>query len=209
MNITYLGHACFKLDKNNFSMIIDPYKSGSVPGLSPLKETANVAISSHKHEDHFGVDEVKLSFARVDTPFGMEFIDTFHDDKEGALRGPNRISIITADDLKIVHMGDIGCMISDEDLEKIVGCDVLMIPVGGFFTIDANQAYEYYSKIKPGIVIPMHYRSEGIGYDVIGTVDSFIKLFDDADVVKCDSKIELDKKPEGGKVMVMPPLNRK
>lgn len=207
MEITYLGHACFKLTKNNFSVITDPYKAGSVPGLAPLKETANLAIASHQHGDHSGVDEVKISFARCDTPFGMDFIDTYHDDKEGTLRGPNRISILTADDLKIVHMGDIGCMITEEELEKISGCDVLMIPVGGFFTVDGDQAYEYYKLINPGMVIPMHYRGEGFGYDQIGTVDAFLKHFDKDKIIESDSCIKIDSKPEGGKVMLMKPFN--
>ena len=207
MEITYLGHACFKITSDNFSMIIDPYKSGSVPGLAPLKETANLTICSHKHFDHFAVDEIKPSFARIDTPFGMDFIDTYHDDKEGALRGPNRISIITSGDIKVVHMGDIGCKISDEDMEKIIGADVLMIPVGGFFTIDAKQAYEYYKEINPGIVIPMHYRNGDIGYDEIGTVDAFTDLVDSGLIEECESKITVDSKITGGKVMLMKPLN--
>ena len=207
MDITYLGHACFKLTKNNFSMIIDPYTAGSVPGLSPLKEKANQVIASHKHGDHFGLNEVKLSMSRADTPFGLDFIESFHDDQEGALRGPNRISVITVDDMKIVHMGDIGCMISDEDMEIIAGADVLMIPVGGFYTIDAEGAYEYVKAIKPGIVIPMHYRSESVGYDVIGTVDEFLSKFDAENVVRSGSSIVLDTKPEGNKVMVLSPLN--
>ena len=125
MKITYLGHSCFKFEKDGFAMIIDPYKAGSVPGYAPLKENANQVLSSHKHADHFGLSEVKLAVTRADTPFMISFIETFHDDKNGALRGCNNVIIVDVDGLRLVHMGDIGCELSDEDIEKIKDCDVL------------------------------------------------------------------------------------
>lgn len=201
MKITYLGHSCFKFEKDGFAMIIDPYKAGSVPGYAPLKESANQVLSSHKHGDHFGWDEVKLAVTRADTPFMVSFIETSHDDKKGELRGFNNVIIVDVDGLRLVHMGDIGCMLEDEDLKKIKGCDVLMIPVGGFYTIDAKQAKEYVDKLSPKITIPMHYRGKGFGYDEIGTVDKFTKLFDE--VQQEDSELILEKKPRGHKVIVM------
>ena len=201
MKITYLGHSCFKFEKDGFAMIIDPYKAGSVPGYAPLKENANQVLSSHKHADHFGLNEVKLAVTRADTPFMISFIETFHDDKNGALRGCNNVIIVDVDGLRLVHMGDIGCELSDEDIEKIKDCDVLMIPVGGYYTIDAKQAKEYVDKIAPKITIPMHYRGEGFGYDEIGTVDEFTKLFEQ--VQEEGSELELEGRPEGHKVIVM------
>ena len=201
MKITYLGHSCFKFEKDGFAMIIDPYKAGSVPGYAPLKEHANQVLSTHKHGDHFGWSEVKLAVTRADTPFMVSFIETFHDDKKGELRGFNNVLIVDVDGLKLVHMGDIGCMLDDEDLKKIKGCDVLMIPVGGHYTIDAKQAKEYVDKIAPKITIPMHYRGKGFGYDEIGTVDKFTKLFDE--VEQGQSELVLEKKPRGHKVIVM------
>lgn len=205
MEITYLGHACFKLVKDGFALILDPYKTGSVPGLAPLKEKANQVLSSHKHEDHFGLNEIKLSSTRADTPFMVNFIPTYHDDQQGALRGCNNVTIIEVAGLKIVHMGDIGCMLSDEEIAKIEGCDILMIPVGGFFTIDPATAKEYVDKVRPGMVIPMHYRGETFGYDVIGKVDAFTKLFAKSDVEETGSTIEINEAPKGGKVVVMTP----
>lgn len=201
MKITYLGHSCFKFEKDNFAMIIDPYKAGSVPGYAPLREHANQVLSTHKHGDHFGWSEVKLAVTRADTPFMVSFIETFHDDKNGELRGFNNVIIVDVDGLKLVHMGDIGCMLDDEDLKKIKGCDVLMIPVGGFYTIDAKQAKEYVDKIAPKITIPMHYRGAGFGYDEIGTVDKFTKLFEETE--QGQSELVLEKKPRGHKVIVM------
>ncbi len=201
MKITYLGHSCFKFEKDGFAMIIDPYKAGSVPGYAPLKEKANQVLSTHKHGDHFGLGEVKLAVTRVDTPFAISFIETDHDDKNGALRGFNNVIIVDVDGLRLVHMGDIGCELSEEEIDKIKGCDVLMIPVGGCYTIDAVQAKKYVDKIAPSITIPMHYRGEGFGYDEIGTVDEFTKLFDG--VESAGSMLELEGKPEGHKVIVM------
>ena len=201
MKITYLGHSCFKFEKDGFAMIIDPYKAGSVPGYAPLKEHANQVLSTHKHGDHFGWSEVKLAVTRADTPFMVSFIETFHDDKKGELRGFNNVIIVDVDGLKLVHMGDIGCMLDDEDLKKIKGCDVLMIPVGGHYTIDAKQAKEYVDKIAPKITIPMHYRGAGFGYDEIGTVDKFTKLFEETE--QGQFELVLEKKPRGHKVIVM------
>ncbi|MBQ4271246.1 MAG: MBL fold metallo-hydrolase [Clostridiales bacterium] len=206
MEITYLGHSCFKIVKDGFALILDPYKTDSVPGLSPLKETANQVIPSHKHDDHFGLGEVKLSEMRADTPFMISFIPTFHDEKEGALRGLNNVIVIDVDGLKIVHMGDIGCMLTDEELQFIKKCDILMIPVGGFFTIDAEQAREYVDIIEPKITIPMHYSGKTFGYDVISGVDKFTKLFDEKDVLVKGSVIEFDEAPQDRKVYVMRPL---
>ena len=203
MKITYLGHSCFKLEKDGFAMIIDPYKAGSVPGYAPLKEHANQVISSHKHDDHFGLNEVKLAVTRADTPFMVSFIETFHDDKEGAQRGLNNIIIIDVAGLRVVHMGDIGCDLTDEDLRKIKGCDVLMIPVGGYYTIDAAQAKACTDKIAPAVTIPMHYRGDGFGYDVLGEVSEFTKLFDQGTVRTIGSELEIDGKPEGREIIVM------
>lgn len=201
MKITYLGHSCFKFEKDGFAMIVDPYEAGSVPGYAPLKETANQVVSSHKHGDHFGLKEVKLSVTRADTPFEVSFIETYHDDKKGALRGSNNVIIIDVDGLKLVHMGDIGCDLTDEELDKIRGCDVLMIPVGGFYTIDARRAKQYVDDIAPAITIPMHYRRGGAGYPEIGTLDEFTKLFEEVD--EGGSELVLENKPTGHKVIVM------
>ena len=201
MKITYLGHSCFKFEKDGFAMIVDPYKAGSVPGYAPLKENANQVLSSHKHDDHFGLNEVKLAVTRADTPFMISFIETFHDGQNGALRGFNNVIIIDVAGLRLVHMGDIGCDLTDDQIDLIRGCDVLMIPVGGYYTIDAERAKRYVDQIGPAITIPMHYRGEGFGYDEIGTVDAFTGLFDK--VEEGGSELTVDEKPQGHRVIVM------
>ncbi len=201
MKITYLGHSCFKFEKDGFALIVDPYKAGSVPGYAPLKETANQVLSTHRHGDHFGLDEVKLAVTRVDIPFDISFIESFHDEEDGAARGCNNVIIVKADGLTVVHMGDIGCELSDEDIDIIKDCDVLLIPVGGVYTVDAKGAKAYVDRIGPAITVPMHYRGEGFGYDELGTVVEFTKLFEQVESI--GSELVLEGKPEGHKVIVM------
>ena len=100
-------------------------------------------------------------------------IETYHDHHQGSHRGKNTIHIVDFEDLKVVHMGDIGCMM--DDVSKLKNCDVLMIPIGGYYTIDTKEALKYIERIKPRIVIPMHYRSHEFGYDVLSTNEEFIQ----------------------------------
>ena len=204
MLIEYRGHSCFKITQDSFSLITDPYMSGSVPGLKDLDEKANQVICSHQHGDHYGLEEVKLSDVRVDTPFDLTIIDTFHDDKEGALRGKNNISVISYKDTKVVHMGDIGCIPEEDELEKLKGCTVLLIPVGGFYTVEPDVAWEMIKMIEPQVVIPMHYRGDTFGYDVIGTVDDFLKLVD-LPIERTGSTLDTDTLGSDRKVLVMTP----
>ena len=206
MELTYLGHSCFKMVRDSFAIILDPYKTGSVPGYAPLKEHANQVVPSHRHPDHFGLKEVKLSSTRADTPFMVNIIPTFHDEEEGRLRGPNNIIIINVEGLKIIHMGDIGCMLDDEELEVLKDCDILLIPVGGYYTIDAKTAKEYVDKLNPKVTIPMHYRGDNFGYKEIEKVDGFLELFPEDEVKFMDSTVVFDKVPDVHEVVVMKPL---
>lgn len=206
MIIKYVGHACFKVTNGEFSIVMDPYADGSVPGLKDMKETADQVLCSHSHMDHHGIDNVKIEEKRIDTPFNLDIIKTYHDDREGSLRGPNDITVMESNGFKIVHMGDIGCMIDDDDLQKIRGCDVLLIPVGGFFTIDGKEAADYVAKITPKAVIPMHYRGDTFGYSEIGTVDLFLESVG-CPIVKAGSEISTDELPDAPSVLLMPPAN--
>lgn len=173
MIITYLGHSCFKLEENGASLVTDPYAPGSVPGLSPVKTSAGQVSCSHGHADHNAAGEVKITAAA--NKFDIELIHSFHDPEGGRLRGPNDIAVIKSGGRRYVHMGDIGCYPGDEAVEKISNCDVLFIPVGGFFTIDHKEAIDLVKKINPKITVPMHFRGKTFGYDVISEVDDFLK----------------------------------
>lgn len=172
MKIEYLGHACFRLDDE---LVIDPYKDGSVPGLGPLRTSGVKVICTHGHADHSGVECVEIDGSR-DLEFEILEVPSFHDDKEGALRGPNTIFVITKNGEKLVHLGDLGHFPNDEQLEKISNADYLLIPVGGYYTIDAKMAVEICLAAKPKWIIPMHYRVAESGYPELATVEEFLEL---------------------------------
>ena len=188
MIIKWLGHSCFKIQVESQSVIIDPYADGSVAGYDDLREETNIVLCSHLHKDHCGTECVKLVDSKYDSPFKIETMDSFHDDKKGKLRGDNIIHILTVQDYyKVVHLGDLGHMLTEEQISKIKGCHVLMIPVGGYYTINAKQASELVKQISPKITIPMHYRDGNLGYDVLGSVDDFTKYFEKVLYLASDS----------------------
>lgn len=176
MKIEWLKHACFKIDD---CLVIDPYKDGSVPGLEPLRTQAVKVICSHEHADHSGVECVEIVPGECDLT--IEKVPCWHDDQQGALRGPNTIHVITSKDgEKLVHLGDLGHFPNDEQLSKISNADYLLIPVGGHFAIDAEMAVKICQAAKPKCIIPMHYRTETSGYPETAMVDDFIKLANEA-----------------------------
>lgn len=172
MKIEYLGHACFRLDE---TLVIDPYKDGSVPGLAPLRVKAAKVICSHGHADHSGVECVELVDGICD--FEIREVPSFHDDAQGTLRGSNTIFVITSPSgEKLVHLGDLGHFPNEEQLEAISDADYLLIPVGGYYTIDASIAAKICDVARPKCIVPMHYRTEKSGYSELAAVDGFVKL---------------------------------
>ena len=189
MKITWLGHSCFTVESQGYRIVLDPYKDGTVPGLAPVRVEADQVLCSHGHDDHCGTECVSL---RQDgsSPFTVEVIDTWHDDKDGALRGPNTIHVLSDGQCRVAHLGDLGCDLTPEQKDRLRHLTALLIPVGGHFTIDAAQAKRLADELSPVVVVPMHYRLGGVGYDVIGTVEQFTKLCDDV-VAYPDSELEL------------------
>ncbi len=178
MKITWLGHSCMKLCENGYSVVCDPYKPGSVPGFELKDVSADAVFCSHEHADHSGRQLVALRRGGA-RPFSVTAVPAWHDACGGAQRGPNVIRVFDSDfGVRAVHLGDLGEELTDDQISAIGTPDVLMIPVGGTFTIDAKQAKKLVSRLSPSIVIPMHYRGAGFGYDVLDTVDAFTSLFE-------------------------------
>ena len=173
MIIKYHGHSCFSVTSNSYTIVLDPYCG--VQGLQDVNLVANEVITSHDHKDHAYLEGVTIN--KAISSFKVEKIAVYHDDAKGNKRGKNNITILTAENKRIVHLGDLGHLLDESIVERIKGCDVLMIPVGGFFTIDASQAIKIIEDVNPKNVIPMHYRDGNIGYDVLGTIDDFMKLY--------------------------------
>ncbi len=206
MKLTWIGHSCFIIEKDGYTVILDPFADGSVPGLEPMREKANLVLISHGHGDHNAVDLVEIEEAD-ECPFTITTIDTYHDDTKGSQRGPNRIHILEDGETKIVHLGDLGCELTPEQMALVSDADVMMIPVGGFFTIDAEQAAEVVKEARPRIAIPIHYRDDllGFGYDVIGTVEEFMDQMEDVTIIP-GSEIEIDVE-QPSQVIVLKPQN--
>ncbi len=187
MKIRYFGHACFKLtDSTGFSVFTDPFSGIGYELPSGL--SSNVVTVSHGHFDHNNVGAIAGAPKILQSHGTFELEDvtitgikSYHDEKEGALRGENVIFKFHMDGLEVCHLGDLGEKCSTELIEKLLPINILLIPVGGKYTIDSKEAKEYVDKIKPNIVIPMHYKTKNSIID-IENVQAFLDEFNEADV---------------------------
>jgi len=195
MNITWYGQSYFKITGKNVTVVTDPFDAKI--GLKPPRTEANIVTISHPHHDHNNLDVIKGEPVIIDSPGeysvkGVEIqgIDSYHDSNQGKERGTNTIYTIEVDDIKICHLGDLGQNLSDEQIDKIGNVDILLIPVGGVYTIDAEQAIEVINQIEPRIVIPMHYKVQGLTIN-LDTLDKFSK---EMGVSKTLPKLSIKKK---------------
>lgn len=175
MTITWLGHACFRIEEDGYAVVLDPYTG--VRGYPALQVSANEVLCSHQHFDHNYKEGVMSLLNLRRSPFTVETVDTFHDDKQGALRGNNTVHILRCGGKTVVHLGDLGHGLSREQADRLMGCDVLLIPVGGVYTIDARGAKAVVEQLRPGIVVPMHYRHDPCGLENVAGVEAFLELF--------------------------------
>ena len=176
MNITWLGHSCFAVESGGWRIVLDPYYVESYPALHVK---ADEALCSHGHRDHNFLEAVTLSGrSKAESPFTVETVSTFHDEKRGTLRGENTIHILRAEGLTVVHCGDLGHELNEEQLAAVRGCDALFLPIGGYYTINAGTAKKVADAIAPRVVVPMHYRFGTHGFPEIGTLDEFLPLYD-------------------------------
>lgn len=199
-NLIWYGHSCFKLDfGTGGSVIFDPYAKGSVPGAElPDVLSADMVLCSHGHGDHNAADRVTLSGK---TPaFSVKGLDTFHDPEKGKLRGPNRISIVEYEGFRAAHLGDLGCALTEEEIAALSGVDLLLIPVGGHFTIDPAEAVQVLAQVQPKAAVPMHYRRGRMGFPIISALEDFLALAGAYTEVKSNT-LELDGKASGVIVM--------
>ena len=175
MKLTWYGHSCFLLESAEGSAVFDPYSPGSVPGLALPALRADAVICSHGHSDHNYARGVTLT-GRAPA-FGLRQLHVVHDGEGGKLRGENTVTLVEAEGLRVVHLGDLGHMLSEAQIAKLGRVDLLLIPVGGYYTIGPAEAHALAVKIAPRAVVPMHYRGEGFGFDELGTLDAFTALF--------------------------------
>ena len=213
MKITWAGQACFQISVSNSKnhsadIVIDPF---SDIGLKMPNFEADVLLVTHDHKDHNKTKAVKPSGTDKKPPFIIEgpgeyevkgvFIQgiaSFHDDVEGKERGSNTIYIIEAEDMRICHLGDLGQkQLTNEQLEKMGTVDILMIPVGGVYTIDGSEATKIIGQLEPKMVIPMHYALEKLTIK-LEDESKFLKAMGKKDIVAVDKlTIKSSALPEG------------
>lgn len=183
MKVKWLGHASFLITSDaGVKIITDPYKTGGDLLYGEIKESADIVTVSHDHFDHNYVAAVKGNPEIIREPVavveikGIKLygIPTYHDDAKGSKRGNNTIFCFEVDGIRVCHLGDLGHLLSDKTTAEIGRVDLLFIPVGGFYTIDARVATKVSQQLKPKIVIPMHYKNERCTLP-ISSVDNFLQ----------------------------------
>ncbi|MBA1336044.1 MAG: Zn-dependent hydrolases of the metallo-beta-lactamase superfamily [Firmicutes bacterium] len=179
MKIKWLGHACFLLTgENGIRIVTDPFDA--TVGYPLPKVEADIVTTSHAHFDHNYTDAVEGDFEVVDgigdfyiKDIPIKGVKTYHDDAMGEKRGGNVVYIMEIDGLKVCHLGDLGHLLDENTIEHIGPVDVLLIPVGGYYTIDAEQAMRVIAQLAPKLVIPMHFKTPAIDFPIAG-VDVFL-----------------------------------
>ncbi len=190
MIIKYLGHAFFTIALDNGKVIVcDPY--GDFYDYPKRKVAADFCLVSHHHHDHNGVERCLEPGAQVVDTAGVHKLSdgvtvrsvaTWHDDKQGALRGSNLIHIVEAEGLRIAHAGDLGHMPDTLQIKQIGQVDVLLVPVGGYYTIDAKTALDLCKLLQPTCAIPMHYRTQYDPEMPVSELRDFLNLVKAADM---------------------------
>lgn len=180
MTIQWFGHSCFRLEGKDVLVLIDPFSKDI--GLKPPKIKDNILLLTHSHYDHANTRDAPPETRIIKGPGEYEAsgvyikgIQSFHDSSGGSERGLNTIYVVQMDEVTVCHMGDFGqAKLEEHQLEEIGDVDILMLPVGGAYTIDGKQAVEIVGQIEPKIVIPMHYKITGLSLDISGP-DKFLK----------------------------------
>jgi len=213
MIIKWLGHACFLItSEEGLKVITDPYTMGGGINYSPIKEVADIVVVSHGHADHNNVSAVRgkaevVKGGGTKTAKGVQFrgIATYHDIAQGKQRGANTIFCFTLDDIKLCHLGDLGHLLSQRQVNEIGGVDILFIPVGGFYTINAADASRVCDQLKPKVIIPMHFKTPRCTYPIAG-VDDFLRGKENVEKME-SSEIEfkLDELPAVSEIVVLKP----
>ena len=211
MKLEWIGHSCFRMTAQDGTVVVtDPYDAKTGYEMVPLR--ADLVTMSHEHGDH-NCEEMLVGSPKI--VHGTESAQvgsvsahasmSYHDGERGARRGTNAIRVFAIDGLKVVHMGDQGCVPDAEVLAAISGADVMLIPCGGFFTIDAEGAKAIVDAAKPRLAVPMHVRLKSGGFEVLSTVEPFLEMMG-AQGTKPVDAIELmpGNVPQG--VLLMAPL---
>lgn len=207
MTITWYGHSCFKIlnSGGQLAIIIDPFDKGI--GLNPPRSAADIVLVTYDHPDHNNIKTIAGQPIIVNSPGEYEIkgvkiigLSSFHDKKFGQEKGGNIIYLIELDKIRLCHLGDFGQEnLTNEQIEAIGQIDILMIPIGGVFTIGAREALKISEQLEPSIIIPMHYKLPGLKVK-LGDLRDFLKERG-VDKKTAVDKLTLKKKDLAGKEM--------
>jgi len=179
LDVTWLGHGCFRLRGRGAAVVTDPYPPAI--GLKLSRMDADVVTVSHEHENHSYTQVVREGAYEIHGPGEYEVagvsvigVPTYHDSDKGAKHGKNTVYLIEIDDVRVCHLGDLGHSLDDSEAEPLTSADVLLVPVGGRSAISATQAAEVVRQLEPRYVVPMHYAIPGLKVE-LDPIDRFLK----------------------------------
>ncbi|MFO7815011.1 MAG: MBL fold metallo-hydrolase [Halanaerobiales bacterium] len=209
MKFKWWGQASFLITKDDGTKIVtDPYNE-DLP-YKKINDEADYVTVSHDHFDHNAVDTIPGQPYVVNNVSGFKDkevdiigISTYHDDSEGVERGENIIFMMQLDGMKVSHLGDLGHSLDSSQIEKLKDTDILLLPVGGHFTIDADQAYQIVKELDPKVVVPMHFKTDILDLPIKG-VDKFLDNFSSEKIEKVNNcELEINKLPDTQTVYVL------
>lgn len=212
VKVIWHGHACFELQGKNITIVTDPFKGIGIP---EPKAVADIVLCSHSHQDHnnakpvLGKDGQVLEGivgSRKVKEVSVKGVAAFHDEAAGSKRGKNSIYTFSLDGVQFCHLGDLGHELSSETVKEIGKVDVVFVPVGGYFTIGPETATKVCEKLKPKIIIPMHYRMPGLPsmFDLLKTAGDFLGEKKNIERIEGPAvNIEQNKLPEETKIIVL------
>lgn len=212
IEIIFLGHAAFKINFDQTKVAIDPFDPKFLTGFKWMPQEADLVLVTHQHGDHNFVEGVKGDPFVIDGPGEYEVkgvsvfgIGSFHDKTQGSERGTNTMYLIESGDIVLAHLGDLGHIPNEAQLKELERTDILMLPVGGTYTIGSSDAKKIIEHINPSIVIPMHYQVKGTYAEKLESVEKFLKEMEvetpeSIDKLKIKSRADL---PEETEVVIM------
>jgi L-ascorbate metabolism protein UlaG (beta-lactamase superfamily) len=216
MKIKYIAHSCFLFTSSNgLRVMMDPYKAGGYDGAigyAPIRDEADIVVVTHDHPDHSAVEDVLGYPLTVRVPANargvrFEMVEAPHDSDSGKRRGMVRIFLFEMDSIRVCHLSDLGDLLDDSRLKQIGKVDVLLVPVGGTYTLDGEKATQVIRDIRPALAIPMHFKTPRIGFP-LDPLDSFLKHCAEARrPMRSEIEISAGSLPKSTSVVVLEPSN--
>jgi L-ascorbate metabolism protein UlaG (beta-lactamase superfamily) len=211
MKIKYLAHSSFLITTDKgIKIITDPYTAGGGLKYAPIKETADIVTVSHEHGDHNYVAAVKgnpavLREGGEAKGIKVKAVAAEHDDKGGSQRGKNTLFCFNIDGMNVCHLGDLGHLLTATQVKALGKVDVLLIPVGGFYTIDAATATKVIDQLKPAVAIPMHFKTDKADFPIAGVQDFLAGKTNVTRINNSEVEITPEKLPKATQIIVLQP----